>query len=374
MPHIILDGHFRADEGLAQLLRQWAMTFAVRQLDREQTLPTIDECDAVILGPQSRSMTAEKPASAHRAAAAPIVLLGENPGSVLLSRDTWRAVPDPGPEGIDLRSALFGCCEEAARLREGDQATQNKDGYLHFLGHELRSPLTAAKTALEVLQGELGGWSDQDDALAETTTPHDPRLKMLDIALRNIKRLHRTVDWSQDLHELEAGASPHCWEEVPVTFLAEVLGERLPIVVEQEASGKIFATDPGMLKILLGQLTRVLEYAMPEGDVRGRVRLNSGRSRELVLELFAQGLSAESGPRVTRTHLTRIGTEGECTVGEELELLVQYVVSRRLTDRLQARVAVVDEPGSPTTLLLHLVNRHGAAEAEDPLAALHAPA
>lgn len=65
------------------------------------------------------------------------------------------------------------------------------DAYLEQVGHELRSPLTAIRTALGTLADDL---ADPDDVEGAT--------RMLEIALRNTRRLEEAVD--RHLRELES--------------------------------------------------------------------------------------------------------------------------------------------------------------------------
>jgi hypothetical protein len=84
-------------------------------------------------------------------------------------------------------SRLAGDC----RLALGGGPLDTDDD-VHMIGHELRSPLTAIKTALELMESDLGN-CQADPADIES------QLKMLQIALRNVRRLHRAIEWSQIL-------------------------------------------------------------------------------------------------------------------------------------------------------------------------------
>jgi hypothetical protein len=361
---------------LTQLLRQWGHTYAERVFSSRDAWPTLEECDAVILGPQLSADIHGWPDPAGQDMAAPLVLLGDHPGSILLTRGAWRTVKNSGPEGVDLKFALVASLDEAAR-RRGRAPEQNApDGFLDFLGHELRSPLTAVKTALEVLQGELGGLGDGTNAsLAGISSASGCGGDMLDIALRNIKRLHQTVDWSQDLMGLEAGLMSRGWETVPVDFLVEILADRHLVSLDPAVAERTLETDPALLKVLLGQLARVLEYTAPQGQVQVLIHPDPHQSRELVVALTAVQERGVPGPvQVNRTGLTR--ADGPETA-EEVNLLLEYVVSRKVLEQLQGRVAVVTDPGRSPSLRLSLVCRPEENSADDhlvPLASLRAPA
>jgi len=374
--HVILGGDLRAEASLTQLLRQWGHTYAERVFSSRDAWPTLEECDAVIMGPQLSADIQGWPDPAAQDEAAPLVLLGDHPGSILLTRGAWRTVKSSGPDGIDLKFALVASLDEAAR-RRGRAPEQNApDGFLDFLGHELRSPLTAVKTALEVLQGELGGLGEEANASqAGASSSSGCGRDMLDIALRNIKRLHQTVDWSQDLMGLEAGLMSRGWETVPVEFLVEALADRHLVSVDPAATGRTLETDPALMKVLLGQLVRVLEYTTPQVQLQVRIQPAAHQPRELVVALTAVQERGVPGPiQVNRTGLTRV--DGPDTANE-INLLLEYVVSRKVLEQLQGRVAVVAGTGRSPSLHLTLVCRPEENPADDhlvPLASLRAPA
>lgn len=111
-------------------------------------------------------------------AVVPLLLVGQAPGAEL--RDAaWLRVADPGPDGAALAAALRPLLESS--LAGAGEANHFRD----LVNHELRTPLTAAGTALQMLARQLeraGG----------------PSLDLVDLALRNLRRLERTLDWACD--------------------------------------------------------------------------------------------------------------------------------------------------------------------------------
>ena len=76
-------------------------------------------------------------------------------------RTPWVTIPDPGPGGSRLRAALQSCQERSRILRGDPMSRHDQDQFRNFLGHELRSPLTAIKTALAVLAADKGRGPDR---------------------------------------------------------------------------------------------------------------------------------------------------------------------------------------------------------------------
>lgn len=94
-----------------------------------------------------------------------------------------------------FRVQLDAACRQARELRSsscGAPVATGDNHDVHEVGHELRSPLTVIKTALEVMEGDLRSCHVEPADV-------ESQLRMLEIALRNVRRLHRAVEWSQML-------------------------------------------------------------------------------------------------------------------------------------------------------------------------------
>jgi hypothetical protein len=184
------------------------------------------------------------------------------------------------------------------------------------------------------------------------------------------------VDWSQDLQELEAGLAEAAWERISCDRIADTLGSQSLFGLEGPIGQLAVDTDLELLKVLYGQAPRVLDYAYPEHAVRGLLRADPERSQGLAIEMMVDAQTGEGAPRVNRTHLTRSGSETECSPGEELELLTGYVVSSRLADKLQIRVEVpACGSGAPRLRLLMVAcdDARDLQDSQDAPSALRTP-
>jgi hypothetical protein len=184
MAHILLFGDEAQCAPIRAQLVQWGLTVASPA--GGGSAPDcigVDECDVVLVvvdaaagrpGPDAVS-------DGGRGAvpAAPRLYLSGEASTADRSREMWASVQEACRLARERRN-LFGPAIAAA----GED--------VHQVGHELRSPLTAIKTALEVMQDDLRTWNDEPADVED-------QLKMLQIALRNVRRLHRAVEWSQML-------------------------------------------------------------------------------------------------------------------------------------------------------------------------------
>ena len=207
----------------------------------------------------------------------------------------------------------------------------NED-YLQFLGHELRSPLTAVKTVLETLLDDLA------DGPATAAGEADARLRMVELALRNVQRLHRTVDWSQGLLALAHAAPPAARRRVALPdLLPPGLRAKLAAGETDNAEPQVL-TDPTLCRLLLQQVRSVLEY-----DERFQVAgvwCTVGRDR-ITISLQAlprDGADRGRRPTVASTQLVAPRTEALDEARAHLGRLASYLVSGHLLASLDAEL------------------------------------
>jgi len=305
--------------------------------------PQIQECDLVIMAPESVPKIENEPEVDEAETPvhlAPVLLLGVS-GPLLLDRDAWQGLPDSHPESQQLRRAVQACLEQTAMLRHRAGAGEDREDFLTFLGHEMRSPLTAAKTALEVLQGDLGGLQNPDE-------DPDPSLKMVEIALRNVRRLHHTVEWSQELLSASSYGQDNPLRDLDPGHLRDFLGSKYPLHWSSIASGVLIPTDLEALAQLLEQAGRALHYAIPGSSLELTAGCSGDDNEylELVLEPILKA-DQDVAPRVARHGLVPGGADENSRTGE-LRRLVLFVVSQALVSHLGLTLEVLDrQPDGP---------------------------
>ncbi len=192
MAHILLGMNLFDDRHLGDQLRSWGVTTGGWTCTGDQVcLPGIWECDALLINPvEARQLPRQEP-RAGRGPCAPILVWD---GILVSAPDRApRSAVVPISAGGGLFASLQVCVTHAEGLRDvkGDVPILETNPH-HVVGHELLTPLTAIKTALEVLAGDLGD-------LEPGGSDADPRLRMAKLALRNVNRLRDAFDWSQGL-------------------------------------------------------------------------------------------------------------------------------------------------------------------------------
>ncbi len=339
MTHVLLDRNLEAGKSIRHWLGRWGMTMG--EFDSRPSnvqWPSILACDLVILGSGAAEKMAADPVLAEYDSLAPVLLLGV-PGSLLLPRDAWQALPQSNPDSNQLRLALQTCLEKSALMRHEAASGQDREEFLSFLGHEMRSPLTATKTALEVLQGDLGGL-ESDNGVAK------PHLKMLEIALRNVRRLHHTVEWSQELMASSPVRQNLQLGPVEGEQLAAALGNKTATHWDPAATHLTVHTDADGLSMVMEQVDRALHYALPHCRPLWSAQCSAETEGALSLTLSpAVGSVQDGAPRVSRLGLASATAKADTSAGE-LERLLRFVVSGVLVSCLGVKVDVVHPEGN----------------------------
>ena len=354
LSHVLLGGDEQQMVELRFLLSKWGVT--VGQLVFGDDVPTVCDCDAVVLQGNSLAYretclgTLPDGPGGAVGPAAPLIFINSEGVSAENLPDDWLVLAEVTADGGNLRLALQKSCVKARRLRGDsvpavqDSDSLDGDSYLDFLGHELRSPLTAIKTSLEVLEGELGGMEDSRESSS---------LKMLAIALRNVRRLHKTVDWSQDL--LAAGSLSHIPSPREVAMAEMVV--RLQGIGEVRVASAVqdldLETDPEILTTLVGQMARTLEMACPDRPLTISLQEDPNDAQQLNL-----AVSAADGEHVPASVVNRrahsVSSDTAAESGSELQRLARFMVMPDLVGGLGAKLQILDSSEDQPTLILSL--------------------
>ncbi len=330
MSHILFDGDIRQFPALRSLFWQWGVTVGrLPDNARATGRATVEDCDAVVLvaeladsGDSDSSAMPDGAETEGEAAveAAPLLVIGDGPVAV----EPWITIPHPGPGGSRLKVALQSCQERARILRGDPHSRHERDQFRDFLGHELRSPLTAIKTALTVLEAEGGRESGSG--------------RMLRIAQRNLIRLAGTVEWSQELMSLAEAPPIAEFGPVSLVSLSKAIPAHLNVHLDEKNGSHEVNTDPRLLGMLAGQMGRVLAFACPGGPAT-----------------FLLGRDPSSGDcRLSCSVVQDIGPENGEWSRIEFDHLVRMLISPQLLQVLGVRVRLSAEHVNAVELTLEL--------------------
>jgi signal transduction histidine kinase/CheY-like chemotaxis protein len=189
---------------------------------------------------------------------------------------------------IDRREAALRDVSSQHELRERfatlAEAERRRDFFFNVVGHELRNPLAAITTAIEVLT---------PPPPAEGASRRDPQHVAHEVLLRQAGRMRRIVDDLLDLGRLDRRALELRNEPVEVGALvasavhAASLGERR---VDVALPGEPVAAmgDPDRLEqIVVNLLVNAARYSPPETPVRVKVEVAGD---QLVIRVCDEGI------------------------------------------------------------------------------------
>lgn len=340
MPRVLLTGHSPLIDDIRDCLRRWgADVCEVTQLAAEAPP---DDCDLVVVacgGDGERTWCPGTVALAWQEV--PIILVGGDDDACHCRRVCQHRLLELGEDGVLLQSALDAAMVQAAGLRREARARRGFRDYAQFLRHELRTPVTAAQAALQVLEDAL---EEADDAR---------QVSCVRIALRNLERLREAVAWSEDYLAARTVSAEPSWrrERAGDLVLAATrdLGDRggLPVRFAGETAAAPVVGDPAILGTALRQVLRAVRYHLGGGEAQLHAELrrppaaaaDGGESiPELALVLHVT--PGDARQPVVRTGLVEPGDGPQ----SELARLLEFAVSREVLAILGARVRLHSVP------------------------------
>jgi signal transduction histidine kinase len=177
----------------------------------------------------------------------------------------------------------------SAEVEERRRQADLKDRFFATAAHEVRSPVTVVRAALQMLAEGGGGELNAEQRF------------MVDLALRNALNLTRQLDDFLELSRLDAGAArPDAADFDPAPPLAEaahgfgLVGARRGVAVELESPPALPAAraDPAMFRrILANLLDNALRFA--RARVRVGARAGPGETLEFWVEDDGPGIPPE---------------------------------------------------------------------------------
>ena len=317
LAHVLIDGESRILAEVHDFLRQWGLTVGrLPEAAGARGLASEAECDVVIFlcekdqdGSEARGghlksvPPEEREPLGWEEPAAPLLVIGRGRLAETMGGHACQHILEIGPGGSQLRKALEICLAKQGRIGSMAPNRGDRDQQLHFLGHELRSPLTALKTALEVVQGDLGGVSGLSPE-GEMPASDRSRLRMLEIALRNVRRMHHAVEWSQSLLKFEDSRPQSARRQISLSRLAEELGPISGNEARIRGRDLTIECDADLLLHVAHHAIQEFRFGKPDLELALSLDLEAAGPNRLQLEIRCPGRPC-SDSREATLHLQR---------------------------------------------------------------------
>lgn len=172
------------------------------------------------------------------------------------------------------------------------EAERLRDGLVHMLVHDLRSPLAAILSLLDLLRGDAVG-------VLSTESVAD-----IDSATEAARRMVQMVTAVLDVSQLEAGQMSLTSCEVDMLALARQVGDGARALVEGRSlevvgddGARVVGDGEVLFRVLQNLLSNALKFATPRGLVRIEVRCAEEGVR-VTVDDDGPGVPEEHRPRV----------------------------------------------------------------------------
>jgi two-component system, OmpR family, sensor histidine kinase KdpD len=279
--------------------------------------------------------------SDERRLAIPLVEEGERVGTLLVPRETSERQREQLEQRvIPALTALVSAARRRELLEEQVVETRAlrriddlKTALLRAVSHDLRSPLTAIRTAAAGLESP--------------TVSQEDRAEMASVIADETERLARLVDDLLDLSRLEAGTADPRREWCSIEEVVDAAGEGMPgIDVQLDAELPLVQVDSAQLERAVGNLLQnAVRYSNGQPvSVRAHV---SGR--RLLLRI------SDHGPGIPKDQLERIfepfyQVNGGSHSGSGLGL----AIARGFVEANGGRLRAQSLPGQGATFVIEL--------------------
>jgi two-component system sensor histidine kinase KdpD len=231
--------------------------------------------------------------------------------------------------------------EEADQAKPLAEADRMRTALLAAVSHDLRTPLAAAKAAVESLRSGDVDWSPED------------RAELLATADESLARLGRLVDNLLDMSRLQAGAlglslQPVALEEIAPRAIDDLGPLRDRVKGDLSTDLPEAMADPALLeRVLVNLMTNAVRYSPPEEQVL-ITGSRYGDQVEIRVIDRGPGIPAEAVEQVF-VPFQRLGDRDNDTgVGLGLAL------SRGLTEAMGGTLTPEETPGGGLTMIVKL--------------------
>jgi two-component system sensor histidine kinase KdpD len=236
------------------------------------------------------------------------------------------------------RHRLSEAAAAAVPIAEGDRM---RTALLAAVGHDLRTPLSAAKAAVTSLRSTEVEWSAQDHA------------ELLLGADESLDRLARLVENLLDMSRLQAGALSIvtrrvALDEVVPLALDDLGPEGAAVVVDVPDTLPMLLADPGLLERVVANLVGNAVRFSPPDDPPRVTGSSLGERVELRVIDRGPGIPPGDLDRVFAPFQRLGDTDNTTGVGLGLAL------SRGLTDAMGGTLAAEETPGGGLTMVVSL--------------------
>jgi signal transduction histidine kinase len=226
---------------------------------------------------------------------------------------------------------------------ERKRADIQKDEFLGFASHELKTPVTSIKAYIQLMQLYANRKQDAEKILQDLL----PLIKKVDT---QVDRLTHLINDLLDVTKVQAGKLEFNFEEFPIDEVVhEVVGNmqmttaKHTIIIEGKTAINVYGDRERTSQILINLLSNAIKYS-PQAD-RILVRVADRANKACVtVQDYGIGISKENQQKIFERFYRVDGTKQETYPGLGLGLHIAAEIAKRQNGRLS--VESVEGKGS----------------------------
>ena len=262
--------------------------------------------------------------------------------------DKGRGVFNELGELLSLQGVIFDITVQKQLADKLKEALEVKSRFLSTVSHELRTPLTAIKEGIGiVLDGESGELNREQQ-------------EFLDMAWRNVGRLHRLINQVLDLSKLEAGKIEldlqesdlnDAIEEVAATFRPLARGKGLTLEVTPYPEPVRLLYDADRIAQVISNIMDNAVRFTDQGGICIRCILTNGENTASIhISDTGPGISKEDLPKLFEP-FRQVGTGRYRKPGHSG---LGLAISKEIVEAHGGSIRAESEPGCGTEIIITL--------------------
>lgn len=258
--------------------------------------------------------------------------IGSQVGQVLKRTETLELIQDS-----EARLAAIAI-ENAKLYQEAQEAIQVRDDFFSIASHELKTPITALKMMIQIIQRTL---KPEAGALSSG----EKLFKMLDASSKQINRLTHLVEDLLDVVKIRAGKLSFNVEEVNLSDLVKEIADqhcdplaaaKCPLKLKIEPNIKGHWDYSRIEQILVNLLSNAIKYA-PGNPIKIEVS-RIDHTAKLVVQDSGPGIPKEQQPKIFNRFERALASQNISGLGLGLFIVKQIVEAHHGTIHLESEV------------------------------------
>ena len=261
-----------------------------------------------------------------------------------------------------LRARIAELEQSEAALREEQRMM---DEFLHFVSHQLRTPLTTINGNIQLARRRLQAVMSDEQIPEEILEKFDPMYEMLSRAERQVHIQSSMVDSLLDTSRIQANRLELFKAPVDMIALtqrtieklrATTPNRRIELAISQEAPMCVYADAQRIAQVITNYVTNAMRYSAPDRPIYVQLHIREHTAAALCVRDQGPGIPEAERERIWQRFYQIPDVKIQSGSGTGLGL--GLYVSKTIIEQHGGRVGVTSTPGQGSTFWLALPLMH----------------